>query len=150
MKQYAITEEMISSLKLPEGISIRAFLEEDFPSIHNLYEKEGWLNYVKRKEDTLKAWKNSAIGLVALHEGKIVGFVRGLTDGEITTYIAELLIDDSYRGKGIGKALLNLCQALYPRTRFDLISEKKSEGFYESNHFIKIAGFIKSPHYKNL
>lgn len=146
MKKYAITEELISSVNLPEGISIRAFLEEDFSSIQNLYEKEGWLNYVKRKEDSLEAWKSSAICFVALHEEKVVGFVRGLTDGEITTYIAELLIENSFRGKGIGKALVDLCQALYPRTRLDLISEKKAEGFYENNHFIKITGFIKSPH----
>ncbi|MBE6013435.1 MAG: GNAT family N-acetyltransferase [Lachnospiraceae bacterium] len=146
MGKQDIKEELLSSVKLPEGILIREFLEEDFPSIQKLCEKEGWLSYVKREEDTLRAWKNASIGLIALHEGKIVGLVRALTDGEITTYIAEILIENTYRGKGIGKALLDLCQVLYPHTRLDLLSAEKAEGFYESNNFRKMTGFRRSPY----
>lgn len=104
------------------------------------------MTFVKRKEDSLKVWKSSSISLVAVDGDVIVGLLRALTDGEITTYIAELIIDMNYRGKGIGAgaALLDECHNLYPNTRLDLLSTEGADEFYERNNFRKITGFRKS------
>ena len=73
-------------------------------------------NYKSRRSQ--KAWKNSSIAIVAVAEGgKIVGLIRALTDGEITTYIAELLVNKDYRGKGLGKSLIDVCHYLYPKCK---------------------------------
>lgn len=74
----------------------------------------------------------------------IIGLVRALSDGEITTYIAEIIVDIRYRGKGIGKALIDICHNLYPHTRLDLLSTEGSDEFYKSENFREIAGFRKS------
>jgi ribosomal protein S18 acetylase RimI-like enzyme len=144
MNKANITEELISVVKLSKDILIRKFVEKDFPLVQRLYEKEVWMTFVKRQEDSLKAWKSSSISIVAINKMEIVGLLRGLTDGEITTYIAEIIIDMDYRGKGIGKALLNECHNLYPNTRLDLLSTEGADEFYENNKFRKVTGFRKS------
>ncbi|WP_346938829.1 GNAT family N-acetyltransferase [uncultured Clostridium sp.] len=143
MNKLTLTEELIEQVKLPKGIYIREFTEMDFPSIQVLYEKEGWMTFLKRSEDALKAWENSNITLVALDGDIIVGLIRALTDGEITTYIAEILVDNSYKGMGIGKALIDICHNLYPHTRLDLLSTG-ADDFYQRNSFRTHMGFRKS------
>ncbi|WP_346930109.1 GNAT family N-acetyltransferase [Clostridium sp.] len=144
MDKLTLTEELIGQVKLPKGIYIREFTEVDFSSIQVLYEKEGWMTFLKRSEDALKAWKNSNIALVALDGNIIVGLIRALTDGEITTYIAEIIVDTNYRGKGIGKALLDMCHNLYPHARLDLLSTDGADDFYKRNSFRTHMGFRKS------
>jgi len=144
MDKLTLTEELIGQVKLPKGICIRQFNETDFSSIQILYEKEGWMTFLKRSEDALKAWKNSNIALVALDGNIIVGLIRALTDREITTYIAEIIVDTSYRGMGIGKALLDMCHNLYPHARLDLLSTDGADDFYQRNSFRRHMGFRKS------
>jgi ribosomal protein S18 acetylase RimI-like enzyme len=144
MNESILTEDLISEVKLPKGILIRQFVEKDFPLVQMLYEKEGWMTFIKRKEESLKAWKSSSISLVAVDGEEIVGLLRALTDGEITTYVAEIIIDINYRGKGIGAALLDECHNLYPNTRLDLLSTEGADEFYERNNFREITGFRKS------
>ncbi len=144
MNKFILTEELIRQVKLPKGIYIKQFKETDFSSIQVLYEKEGWMTFLKRSEDALKAWENSNITLVALDGDIIVGLIRALTDGEITTYIAEIIVDTNYRGMGIGKALIDICHNLYPNTRLDLLSTDGADDFYQRNSFRTNMGFRKS------
>ncbi|WP_346936590.1 GNAT family N-acetyltransferase [Clostridium sp.] len=144
MNKLTLTEELIGQVKLPKGIYIRQFSETDFSAIQVLYEKEGWMTFLKRSEDALKAWENSNITLVALDGDIIVGLIRALTDGKITTYIAEIIVDTSYRGKGIGRALLDICHNLYPHARLDLLSTDGADEFYQRESFRTHMGFRKS------
>ena len=142
---YISTSEYLDlQVKLPQGIFIRQFNERDFPLIKNLYEQEGWMPFINREHDALQAWKNSTITLVALDGNNVVGLVRALSDGKITTYIAEIIVNINYRGKGIGKALLEVCHDLYLSTRFDLLSSENSNEFYKNNKFRIFTGFRKN------
>ncbi len=58
-----------------------------------------------------------------------------MTDGEVTMYIADLLVEREHRGKGLGRLLLDACHELYPRTRLDLISTAGANGFYRADGF---------------
>lgn len=144
MNNQLTVEELTAQLSLPEGMYIKQFVEADFPYIQRLYEKEGWMTFINREADAIKAWKNSSIGLVVFHGEEVVGLLRGLTDGEITTYIAEIVIDNSFRGNGIGKALLTLSHNLYPNTRLVLLAADGADEFYEKSNFRKSTGFRKS------
>ncbi|MGH4124294.1 MAG: GNAT family N-acetyltransferase [Clostridium sp.] len=149
MSNITIAEDLLSQVKLPKDILIRQFVEKDFPAVQRLYEKEGWMTFIERADEGLKAWKNSTITLVAVEKELVVGLVRALTDGKITTYIAEIIVDSNYRRKDIGKALLDVCHNLYPRTRLDLLSTEGADEFYERNKFRKTTGFRKSYYLNN-
>lgn len=135
---------ILNEMDVSKDIDIRLFQEEDFKEIQKLYEKEGWMTIVKRPEDGLKAWKNSNLPLVALYENKIAGIVRAFTDTEITTYIIELLVEQEFRGKGIGKALIDTCHLLYPKARIEVLASETSREFYKSHGFRDLLGLRKS------
>jgi ribosomal protein S18 acetylase RimI-like enzyme len=56
----------------------------------------------------------------------VVGFLRTLSDGAVTTYVAGLLVAPAWRGRGLGRTLLDACQALVPTTRLDLLAEERT------------------------
>jgi ribosomal protein S18 acetylase RimI-like enzyme len=72
---------------------------------------------------------------VAIEGESVVGFLRGLTDGAITMYIAEMAVEGRLRGRGIGRAMLDVCHALYPTTRLDLLAADDARAFYKACGF---------------
>jgi GNAT superfamily N-acetyltransferase len=134
----------LAELVLPAGIAIRAWSEADFSAIQQLSDAEGWPTPTARPDEALLSWRNSWPTLVAWCEGEMVGFVRALTDGEVTMYIAELLVAPAWRGRGLGRALLDACHLLFPHTRLDLLSTESADQFYEASGFRRFQGFRKS------
>lgn len=128
-------EAALKTMTIPPGIQLRCWAEADFPAVHHLSALQGWPTAHNRAEEALIAWQHSWPALVITEEESIIGFVRGLTDGKITTYIAELLIDPRHRGKGLGRLLLDVCHALHPHTRLDLISTEEADPFYKAHGF---------------
>lgn len=138
-------EAILKTLTIPEGIQLRAWQEDDFPAIQRLTAQQGWTTPTNRPEEALLAWQHSWPALVVAEDEQVIGFVRGLTDEEVTTYIADLLVDPRYRRKGLGRLLVEACHALYPHTRLDLISEQDAVPFYRREGFRDIGqGMRKS------
>ncbi len=125
----------LEQITLPTGIEIRAWDEDDFSAIQRLSSAEGWPSPTQRPAESLLAWQHSWPTLVAIEGQTIVGFVRGLTDGTITMFIAEMAVDAQRRGRGIGRALLDVCHFLYPTTRLDLLSVDDARAFYRACGF---------------
>lgn len=133
----------LASLALPTGVQIRCFTADDFPAIQRLSDKEGWPTPSRRSDEALSAWQHSWPALIIAADEEIVGFVRGLTDGEVTMYIAELLIAEQQRGKGYGRLLLEACHLLYPHTRLDLTSTEEAVTFYKRLGFHDVGPGIR-------
>ncbi len=125
----------LAQVTLPSRIEIRAWSEAEFPTIQRLSSAEGWTSPTQRSTDSLLAWQHSWPALIAVEGEMIVGFVRGLTDGTITMYIADMAVDMRLRGRGIGRALLDVCHALYPTTRLDLLAADDARAFYKACGF---------------
>lgn len=134
----------VAKLTLPAGVKIRAWADADFPDVQRLSSAEGWPTPTARPDEALTSWRNAWPTLVAVAESELVGFVRALTDGEVTMYIAELLVVPGWRGRGLGLALLEACHLLHPHTRIDLLSTENADRFYEANGFRPFQGFRKS------
>ncbi len=124
----------LAQIALPSGIDIRVW-NDDFPAIQRLSSAEGWTSPTQRPDDSLFAWQHSWPALVAVEGEMVVGFVRGLTDGAITMYIADMAVDVRFRGHGIGRTLLEVCHALYPTTRLDLLAADDARAFYRTCGF---------------
>ncbi|MGI2328293.1 GNAT family N-acetyltransferase [Planococcus sp. YIM B11945] len=124
-------------------IYIRPYEEGDFSKINALSQAESWTNLVEKQQDAKQAWANSTVAFVAEVNGEFVGCIRGLTDGFISLYICELIVDQHCRGQGVGKKLLNYVHELFPKARMELLASQTSKTFYESNSFRPFYGFRK-------
>jgi GNAT superfamily N-acetyltransferase len=125
----------LSTIPLPVGIHIRPWSEADFPALQRLFAEQGWTTPLNRPEEARAAWQASWPALVMTEGEQVIGVVRGLTDGEITTYIAELLVAPTHRHRGLGRLLLDACHALHPHTRLDLIASDEANAFYKTRGF---------------
>jgi GNAT superfamily N-acetyltransferase len=92
----------------------------------------------------LRAWRRSWPALVATEEDAVIGFLRAVSDGAVTTYVAELLVAPAHRGSGIGAALLAVCQLAGPGTRLDLLAADASRAYYGHLGFRSLPGFRRS------
>ena len=143
-KRQIKVEKAVAGIILPSGISIRAWIDTDFATIQQLSAVEGWPTPEERPDEALTAWRTSWPTLVLVNGQEVVGFLRALTDEQVTTYVAEILISPRWRGQGLGQALIETCHRLYPSTRLDLLSTESSDSFYESTGFRHFQGFRKS------
>lgn len=125
-------------------VTFREYEPEDFPAIQQLNALEGWNTLVERAEETKEAFENSNVTYVVTLENKIVGYVRGMTDKQITLFICEVIIGKELRGLGIGTKLLNYVHNLYPKTRMELLGLSTSKAFYEKLAFRSFYGFRKT------
>ncbi len=134
----------LGDLSLPPGIRLRAWQEGDFTAIQVMSSAEGWQTPMHRPDEARAAWRASWPALVALKGDEVVGFLRAVSDGAITTYIAEMAVAPAYRGHGLGRALVEACYRLVPSTRLDLLSMESSVPFYEASGFRPFKGYRKS------
>jgi predicted GNAT family N-acyltransferase len=124
--RQSLVHAVVASIRLPANVTVRAWREADFADIPGFSHTEGWPT------------------LVATDGQTVIGCLRALTDGAVTTYIAEVLVDAPWRGKGLGHILIGICHRRYPSTRIDLLSTESADGFYESLGFRRFRGFRKS------
>ena len=121
---------------------IRPASIKDCQAIYTLYQNEKWISFTEEKVRSLFS-TNLSHYLVVEENQKILGFARYLTDEVMTTFLAEIIIDKAYRGKGLGRRLIAEIHQKYPLTRIELISEV--DGFYRSISFKPVGtGFRKS------
>ena len=121
---------------------IRPASANDFQAIYALYQNEKWMSFTEEKVTSLFS-TNLSHYVVVEENQKILGFARYLTDEIMTTFLAEIIIDKAYRGKGLGQQLIEEIHKKYPLTRIELISE--ADGFYQAVGFKPVGtGFRKS------
>ena len=142
----------LAGIWLPESVFIRAWCEEDFADVQKLSAQAGWITPIERPKESFAGWCNAwpalvavrGLGSAALGGDEMIGFARAITDGSISTYICELLVDMHWRRFGIGEALLAACHNLYPTTRIDLLAGEDSRSYYEHLGCHPSYGFRKS------
>ncbi|WP_214849264.1 GNAT family N-acetyltransferase [Exiguobacterium sp. s138] len=120
------------------------YQEQDFPAIQRLNAAEGWNQLVRLHDRTKLAWQHSNAAFVVEHAGEVVGYVRGMTDTQVTLYICELLIDAEFRGQGLAQQLFARLHEAYPTTRIEVLASSSSESFYRGQAFRPFYGFRKS------
>lgn len=143
-KKRQLLAMVLREIQLLPDVTLRVWQDADFPAVQRLSDGEGWPTPRERPVAAIQAWRTSWPALVAVSEVSVVGFLRAVSDGSVTTYVAEVLVDPQWRGQGIGAALLDATQCLCPGSRLDLLSTEGSNAFYERAGFRPFPGFRRS------
>lgn len=74
--------------------------------------------------------------LSARVNGRLVGYVRVLTDFAFNAFLADLAVLPEYQGQGIGRELLRRATAPFPEVKFLVQPGEDSKGFYGRSGFM--------------
>ncbi|WP_373397856.1 GNAT family N-acetyltransferase [Algoriphagus halophilus] len=79
--------------------------------------------------------KGANLWVTAREDGKLIGFMRGISDFCYRTFIADLAVIEAYQGKGIGRGMLVKTREIAPTARLILFAAEDAEGFYQKLGF---------------
>lgn len=86
--------------------------------------------------ELLKQMVNGAnLWVTARDEGRLIGFMRGISDFCYRTFIADLAVVEEYQRRGIGKKMLFKTREIAPSARLILFAAENAEGFYQKLGF---------------
>jgi ribosomal protein S18 acetylase RimI-like enzyme len=118
-----------------------------------LCEIHGWESYTKDAERTWRAFNApGVVSLVAMEDANLLGFISMLTDGVICSYISLIAVVKEYRGRGVGKRLVEEAFNRSGSTRYglDLLSTEGAKGFYQSFAYRSWPGYRIYPPFSGL
>ncbi len=71
-----------------------------------LLQSQGWAARVPSAEYLQRLLAASSFAFVALHQGEVIGLVRGLSDGMSNGYLSMLVGHPHWRRRGVGRRLV--------------------------------------------
>ncbi len=101
---------------------------------------EGWPS-PPSPERHLALLRGSSYVVLAVEEGRIVGFVTAISDGVLAAYIPLLEVRREWRGKGVGGELVRrILAALDGCYMVDVVCDPDLVPFYERFGLVPLAG----------
>ena len=101
---------------------------------------EGWPS-PPSPERHLALLRGSSHVILAVEEGRIVGFVTAISDGVLAAYIPLLEVRREWRGKGVGSELVRrILAALDGLYMVDVVCDPELIPFYERFGLVPLAG----------
>lgn len=93
-------------------------------------------------ETLLRILRGSALAVVARDDdGRVVGLVNALSDGELAAYIPLLEVRESHRGRGIGSELVRHVMTHFGDVYMvDAVCDADVVPFYERLGLVRLAG----------
>lgn len=106
-------------------------------------EEDGWDYADQDKADTYKKALNSSITYVAYNENVLCGYSRSMDDGGICIFVCDLLVKPEFRGKHIGKQLMECIHKDYPDREVYVLSGV--DCYYEKVQYKKVGSIFEVP-----
>jgi len=101
----------------------------DLEQLERLRVSAGWTD---RGRDVLEQQVRGARWVVTAWDGEtLVGFARAISDGVTNGYVSTVVVDERYRGRGIGAEIVKRLVADRPGIRWVLHARREVTGFYE-------------------
>ena len=89
-------------------MQIRSVLPAEVEQARLLLEANHWGARVADPATFAELVRRSPIALVAVEGGgRVIGFLRALTDGLFNGYISMVVVAEAHRGRGVGTALVS-------------------------------------------
>ena len=112
-------------------ITYRDDLRPDVEVIAQLYRSAG----LRRPIDDLlrlqRFFDGSPLVWTAWADGRLVGVLRGWTDGAYDGYVCDLAVHPDWQSRGIGRALLERCCTPLPDVQWILRASVAAAHYYE-------------------
>ncbi|MCR8656647.1 GNAT family N-acetyltransferase [Paenibacillus endoradicis] len=106
--------------------------------IHKFLSASYWAN--KRSTETINKSIETSYCYGVYHESIQIGFARVITDWATFYYLCDVVIDEEYRGRGIGKKLIEtITQAEEYKDLLGVLGTADAHGLYEQFGFNKNA-----------
>jgi ribosomal protein S18 acetylase RimI-like enzyme len=117
-------------------VEIRPIHSAEVEQARVLLARVGWSHRVSDPQQFQDLISRSQIALVAIDDGRVVGFIRALTDGVSNGYISMLAVDEEHRLRGIGSALVRAAMGEDPKMTWVLRAQRPGLfSFYEKLGF---------------
>jgi predicted N-acetyltransferase YhbS len=84
----------------------RTVKPEDYEAVRQFLAENGWEKRVADEEKFRKMMENADRTVVAFEGERIVGFARALCDDVSNGYIGTVAVAEDFRGRGIGRELV--------------------------------------------
>ena len=127
-------------------MEIHPFCADHLDGVLALCLAEGWPSF---PDDPVRASRiltaPGVTTVVAVIEGEVIGFAELFTDGEIQAYLANLAVSIHFRGRGIGRRLVEESLRIAGGERIDLLGADASVGFYETFPHFRMPGIRLYP-----
>ena len=109
----------------------------DFDWIHSRITNSYWAE--GRTKEAMQKVIDNSLNFGLFHNKKQIGFTRVVTDYHTFSYLCDVIIDESYRGKGLGTMLMDAVMN-YPELKIMkrwLLFTKDAHTLYEKFGFTK-------------
>ncbi len=120
------------------GFSLRNDVRPDAQTIADLYRRSPLYRPVDDVARIAAMYLGSTIVITAWDGDKLVGILRGWTDGAYDGYVCDLAVDPDYQKQGVGRALLERVTAQSPRIQWVLRASKIASEYYSHLGWEKI------------
>jgi ribosomal protein S18 acetylase RimI-like enzyme len=110
-------------------MELRRIQASELSSVHELLCANGWRERIGSVQQFGSLVEASQVADVAVIEGRVVGFVRAITDGQSNGYLSMLVVASAHRGRGIGRRLVE--RAMGANTRVTWVLRAGREGAAE-------------------
>lgn len=112
-------------------ITYHTDITPDTQQIIEVYESAGLNRPTKDAERIRHMYEHSNLIVSAWDNDQLVGVARSLADFCYVCYLADLAVREEYKGKGIGKQLINLTQkAIGEQSTLILLSAPGAMSYY--------------------
>jgi len=118
-----------------KSIEFRKALKTDYENIRRFLAENGWEKRVADAEKFYKMMENANRTIVALEGERVVGFARALCDDVSNGYIGTVAVAVDFRGKGVGRVLIERLVGDDPNITWVLRAGRGSEKFWQKMGF---------------
>jgi len=107
----------------------------NYDGLVKLFNQAGWSDKTSDLDRLQLMVENSQIVVTAWDEEKMIGFARCVTDYVYNGQINNVIVDQEYRGRGIGKGLVSIILADSKKVTYILRGDPDNIDFYKQIGF---------------